>query len=79
MPWYWKAGIGFGAALAVVRLTTAMGSAVRWRMAAWAATLALLAIAAGLSSYYYIVNAPRDDQDDVPAHPTTSAPLFRRG
>jgi hypothetical protein len=77
MPWYWKAGIGFGAAAAVVRLTAAIevaGPSARFRITLWALVLACLAICAGLATYYYQLNAPQD-QDDAPATVTPTARL----
>src|SRR5271166_6332574 len=59
VPWFWKAGVGFGAATAVVRLTAAIGlagPAARWRISVWILVLAGLAICAGVASYYYQVN-----------------------
>lgn len=77
MPWYWKAGLGFGTAAAVVRLTTAVelrGVGARWRIAIWLLVLAGFAICAGLVTYYYQVNEPQD-QEDAPATVTPTARL----
>jgi hypothetical protein len=66
MAWYWKAGIGFPAAFAVVRLTIAFGAddfhRLR-RMVGWILLLVLLAVCAGLVTYYYHLNEPQDQND----------------
>lgn len=77
MPWYWKAGIGFGTAAAVVRLTAAFqlaGASARWRITIWVLILAAFGICAGLVTYYYQVNEP-PDQEDAPASVTPTARL----
>jgi hypothetical protein len=77
MPWYWKAGIGFCAAAAVVKLTAAIGwggPSGRRRITIWTLVLAGLGIGAGLVTYYYQVNEPQD-QEDAPATITPTAHL----
>ena len=76
MPWYWKAGIGFTTAVAAVRLTAGIavaGPASRRRITLWVLLLAVLAICAGLVTYYYQVNEP--DQENAPASVTPTACL----
>jgi hypothetical protein len=89
MPWYWKAGIGFATASAVVQLTTALArtdSSARWRIVTWTLVLAGLALCAGLVTFYYHLNEPVDEDEDVPAtvaptarlsHPTTGPGAIR--
>jgi hypothetical protein len=72
MPWYWKAGIGFCTAAAVVKLTAAI--AAKRRITIWAIVLASLGIGAGIVTYYYQLNAPQD-QEDAPATVTPTARL----
>ena len=77
VPWYWKAGIGFGTAAAIVKLTIAIaieraGPSARWRITVWALVLAGLAICAGLLTYYYYLNEPQDDPN-APASVTPTA------
>jgi len=77
MPWYWKAGIGFGTAAGVVRLTAAVeraGPSVRRRITLWVLVLAGLGICAGLATYYYQVNEPQDEEN-APATVTPTARL----
>ena len=66
MAWYWKAAIGLPAAYVVVRITMAMVSddakRVR-RMIAWGSVLVLLAVSAGLVTYYYHLNEPQDEEN----------------
>jgi glucan phosphoethanolaminetransferase (alkaline phosphatase superfamily) len=76
MAWYWKGGIGIGAAATIVLLTAACASTApsrRWRISVCALVLAILAISAGVITYYYHVNEPPDDQEDAPATVTPTA------
>jgi hypothetical protein len=81
MPWCWKAGIGFGAASAAVRLTAAFASdhsSAPRRRITWMLVLASLALCAGLVTYYYHLNEPQDDNnEDVPATVTPTARISR--
>ena len=87
MAWYWKLGIGVPAAFAIVKLTVAWhqeGSARRRRVAAWGLSLLLLAVCAGLVTYYYHLNEPLDENDQDPGTITPAAVLgtgrsLRRG
>ena len=74
MPWYWKAGVGFGTAAAAIRFTAAIAGAAPRRITIWALVLAGLAVGAGLVTYYYQVNVPQD-QEDAPATVTPTACL----
>jgi hypothetical protein len=78
MAWYWKGGIGIGAASMIVLLTASCastGPSRRWRVVVFALVLAILAISAGLVTYYYHLNEPPDDQEDAPATVTPTACL----
>ena len=64
VAWYWKALIGPLTAGAAVGLTMAVaseGPARRWRMIAWALLLAVMAIGAGIATYYYYLDEPQDE------------------
>ena len=79
MPWYWKAGIGFGTAFAVIPLTTAIASdhpSSRRRTIAWTLVLFSLGLSAGLVTFYYHLNEPPDDED-TPVTVTPTARLSR--
>ncbi len=80
MAWYWKAGIGFAMAAAVIRLTVAITSDsphARRRITLWTLVLFGLAICAGLVTYYYHLNEPADDEEDAPATVTPTARIAR--
>ena len=77
IPWYWKAGIGFGTAATVLSLTSAIGFAspsARRRITIRVMVLVSLAIVAGLITYYYQVNEPQDEEN-APATVTPTARL----
>lgn len=80
MAWYWKAAIGFAMAAGTVRLTVAAASdspGARRRITLWTLALAVLAICAGLLSYYYHLIEPPDEDQDAPATVTPTACLPR--
>jgi len=82
MAWYWKAGIGFGTAVALVRLTAAVaepGPSARWRIAMWLLVMAGLVICAGLVTFYYHLNEPQDDEEDSPTVTPAAASHLARG
>ena len=66
MAWYWKAGLGFPAAYAILRLTVAIGAdgpRRRRRSTGWTLLLVLLALGASLITYYSHLNEPQDEND----------------
>ena len=65
MAWYWLAAIGLPAAFAVVRLTMAFSSEgrKRLRLIGWTLLLVLLAVGAGLVTYYTHLNEPKDEDE----------------
>jgi glucan phosphoethanolaminetransferase (alkaline phosphatase superfamily) len=75
MPWFWKAAIGIPAAYAFVCLTVAIvsdGPLRLRRIVGWSVLLGLLAISAGLMTYYAHLNEPQDEDtaDDGAITPT---------
>lgn len=64
MFWAWKLGIGLAAAALVVAMTCDPG-----RTRLYASVLIVIAIGAGVLTYYYHLNEPPDDDngDDAPA------------
>jgi hypothetical protein len=77
MAWYWKLGIGFAAAYAVVKATAAALTGERaWngRTLRWLATLLALAAAAGLVTYYYHLYEPADEEQ--PETQACAAPSY---
>jgi cytochrome bd-type quinol oxidase subunit 2 len=76
MPWYWKAGLGVPAAVAIVRLTLAAvdeDAGRTRRMVIWSVVLAVLAISAGGITYYTHLNEPQDESDEDPGTITPAA------
>ena len=76
MAWYWKVGIGFPAAYAVVRLTISCsleGPALKRRLIGWGVLLVLLGVIAGMVTYYYHLNEPQDENDTDPGTITPAA------
>jgi hypothetical protein len=72
MFWPWKLGLGVGAAALVVALSCDPKRAVLY-----GSLLILLAVAAGVVTYYYHLNEPSDeDEGDQPAKVTKT--LTRR-
>ncbi|HUI57174.1 MAG TPA: hypothetical protein VLY04_19495 [Bryobacteraceae bacterium] len=67
MPWYWKLGLGAGAALASVKATAAAVSGARaWNAGTlkWLGILLLLLVGCGLASYYCHMYLEPDENDD---------------
>jgi hypothetical protein len=67
MPWYFKLGLGAGAAFAVVKATAAAVSRERaWngRTLKWLGVMAALLVGCGLASYYCHLYLETDEEDD---------------
>ncbi len=67
MHWAWKLGIGAGAATLIVLITAQLarnGGAFTRRARMQASALIVLALLAGLVTYYYHINEPADQNDD---------------
>jgi len=67
MPWYWKLGLGIGAAVAAVKATAAAVSGARtWNATTlkWLGILLLLLVGCGLASYYCHMYLEPDENDD---------------
>lgn len=76
MAWYWKAAIGLTAAYGIVRLTVIAASdhpKRKQRLVLWAVLLALLAICAGIVTYYYHLIEPQDQDEEDPGTTTPAA------
>ena len=73
MPWWWKFGFPVALSFSVVRLSAAQ---TRKRTLLWLGAILLVALAAGLVTYYYHLNEPVDNGDD--ADPTLTATLTWR-
>jgi hypothetical protein len=74
MPWYFKLGLGAGAAFAVVKATAAaVGGAHPWNAGTlkWCGILILLLIGCGLITYYCHLYL-ETDQDDQPDESSVS-------
>jgi hypothetical protein len=82
MAWYFKLFFGVGMAFAAVRATAAAAEGARaWnrRSLSWMAVLTVLAIGAGLITYYYHLNEPADQQDEEQPTETSITPAARHG
>ena len=73
MAWYFKLFFGLAMAWATVRASAAAVEGERaWngKTLRWMGILAVLAIAAGLITYYYHLYEPSDEEEDSPATQT---------
>ena len=67
MPWYLKAGLGVGAAFAIVKATAAsVGGQQAWNGGTlkWIGILLALLLGCGLATYYVHVYGETDEQDE---------------
>lgn len=67
MPWYWKAALSTGFAVACVKTTAAaVESEQAWNARTWKYMLLVLAfvIAGGFLTYYYHLSEPADEQEE---------------
>jgi hypothetical protein len=78
IPWYWKFGLGVGAALTFVMATAAaVGREKPWngRTLAWVGILVLLLVGCGLASYYvHLYEEDTDDEEDENVAVVTAPP-----
>src|SRR5689334_2028497 len=75
MAWFFKLFFGPAMAYAIVRATAAAVAGERgWNAGAlrWMGILAVLAVAAGLVTYYYHIYEPTDEEEDQPATQTSA-------
>jgi hypothetical protein len=78
MAWYLKLTLGVSMAYAIVRATAAAASGERgWNSQArrWTGFVVLLAIAAGLATYYAHLYEPADEEDEEDTTTQTSVDL----
>ena len=82
MPWGWKFGLGAALAVAIVAYSAAIASADSlWtlRSARWLAAIAVLLVAIGVVTYYYMLEDESIEPDDTGTAslflPCASAPL----
>ncbi len=70
MFWPWKLGLGLGASTLIVLITAQMarnGGTFTRRARVQASLLVLLALLAGVVTFYYHINEPADQNDDSDA------------